>query len=126
MSVLGVGTDLVEIARIAAALQRYGNRFPQRVLAGDELRQWRQGAPDAAYLARRFAAKEALAKALGCGIGGELSFQDVIIGHDGRGAPRVLLSGAGQARAARLGVRHFHLSITDERAYALAFVVAES
>lgn len=123
MSIVGIGTDIVEIERVRRALTRHGNRFAERILTAAELAPMRRNADPAALLARRFAAKEAAAKALGCGIGAEAGFHDLIIDHDAAGAPRLVFSGNAAERAQRLGVKQTHLSISDERHYSLAFVV---
>lgn len=127
--IVGIGTDLVEIVRIAAALEKHGERFLWRVLTPAE----REGAPlfrdadaQARWLAKRYAAKEAVAKALGTGIGGQFSFQDVVIGREASGKPTLAFVGAGKSLVARLGVQRAHLSLTDERAFAQAFVVLEA
>lgn len=124
--IVGIGTDLVDVARIAGALARHGDRFRHRLLAPAERRVFASVEQEAAFLARRWAAKEAVAKAFGTGIGGELSFQDIVVAHDASGRPRLEFTGAGGHLAARLGVARAHLSVSDERGHALAFVVLES
>lgn len=124
--IVGIGTDLVEVARIAAVLARHGDRFRRRVLTDVELRSFDDAAAEAHWLAKRYAAKEAVAKAFGTGIGGTLSFQDIVVGREDSGRPLLTFRGAGQALADRLGVCRAHLSLTDEREFALAFVVLES
>ena len=130
MSIVGIGTDLVAIERLAAMQAEYGERLAVRLLAASEMPAYQSalaagGAAAAALLARRFAAKEAGAKALGCGIGAEAGFHDLVIGHDERGAPALRLTGRAARRAAHLGVARSHLSISDERDHALAMVVLE-
>ncbi len=125
MSILGIGSDLVEIDRIRRVYQAHGMRFAERLLADVELVQLRAAADPAALLARRFAAKEAAAKALGCGIGAEAGFRELVVDHNELGAPQLNFLGGAEHRAEQLGVRSQHLSISDERAYALAFVVLE-
>ncbi|SIT65892.1 holo-[acyl-carrier protein] synthase [Ectothiorhodosinus mongolicus] len=125
MPIIGIGTDLVRIERIERALERHGERFAQRILHPQEYAQWQESAQPAALLAKRFAAKEALAKALGVGIGAQLSLHDICVTHSELGRPELALSGAGAATAARLGVTRLHLSLSDEADHALAFVVAE-
>lgn len=124
--IVGIGTDLVEIARIATVLSRHGDRFRQRVLTPAELAaapRFANRDAEARWLAKRYAAKEAAAKAFGTGIGTQLSFQDLVVGREPSGRPTLVFAGAGVA--ARLGVRRAHLSLTDERGHALAFVVLE-
>lgn len=123
--ILGVGTDIVAIERIAAALERHGERFRARVLTGAERRVFTDAAAEARWFAKRYAAKEAVAKAFGTGIGAQLSFQDIIVGREASGRPTLSFTGDGAALAARLGVRAAHLSLSDEQAMAVAFVVLE-
>lgn len=120
-----MGTDLVAVARMAALHARYGERIAHRLLAPGELAAYRAAAMPAALLARRFAAKEAAAKALGTGIGAHAAFTDIELAHDPTGAPRLQLHGAAAQRAETLGVRHTHVSLSDERDYAIAFVILE-
>ena len=126
MSVIGIGTDLVEIDRIRRAIEAHGERFIQRILTVAERAPMHNAADPAALLARRFAAKEAAVKALGCGIGAEAGFHELVIEHDAAGAPQLVFTGNAAERAQRLGVTQTHLSISDERDYALAFVILTS
>ena len=121
----GIGTDLVLVARVEAALARFGERFRDRVLVAEERAQMPAGAARGRWLAKRWAAKEAVAKAFGTGIGATLGFHDIVIGRAGNGAPRVELRGGAAAFAAAHGITGIHLSLSDEAAHALAFVVLE-
>lgn len=123
--IAGIGTDIVEVARIADALERFGERFRRRVLTGAERRDFADIESEARWFAKRYAAKEAVAKAFGTGIGGQLSFQDIVVGREESGRPLLSFRGDGAALAARLGVTRAHLSLSDEREFALAFVVLE-
>lgn len=125
MSVLGIGTDLVAVARMAGLHARHGERLAARLLAPAERAAYDAAAEPAALLARRFAVKEAAAKALGTGIGAHAAFTDIELVHDPAGAPYLRLHGAAARRAETLGVRHTHVTLSDERDYALAFVVLE-
>ncbi|MEX0385811.1 holo-ACP synthase [Spiribacter onubensis] len=130
MSIVGIGTDIVETARLERMQADHGERLAARLLAGSEWPGYRRALSSgpgeaAAFLARRFAAKEAAAKALGCGIGGEAGFRDVRVTHDEAGAPVLRFDGPAARRAERLGVQAAHLSISDERRYAIAMVVLE-
>ncbi|WP_316572733.1 holo-ACP synthase [Neobacillus sp. YIM B06451] len=112
----GIGIDLIEIGRIRELLEKQG-RFPDRILTVREKEEYSQ-LPDgrrAEYLAGRFAAKEAFAKALGTGIGTSLSFQDIEIAKDTLGKPYFALPVGSNA----------HLSITHTKEYAAAYVVIE-
>ncbi len=121
--IVGIGTDLVSQQRIAAVLSRFGDRFMTRVLTPAECIAAQQSDSAETFLARRWAAKEAAAKALGVGIGAEANFHDIEILPALSGAPDLVFSGAAAATAARIGANRFHISITDERDTALAFVV---
>lgn len=120
--IIGVGTDLVRIARIAAAVQRRGDSFAKRILTPTELGIFSSRRNPSAYLAKRFAAKEALGKALGTGIG-PISWQDVEITNAANGSPSIALSGVAKKLCEERGGTCISLSLSDEREYALAFVV---
>ncbi|MEJ6517745.1 MAG: holo-ACP synthase [SAR86 cluster bacterium] len=122
--ILGIGTDLVQISRIAVALARWGEKFASKILAESELAQFRMN-PNAAFLAKRFAAKEAVAKALGTGMRLGVNFPQIaVVGKPGY-RPEISMTGAAAERARSMGVVSSHLSISDEQEYALAFVVLE-
>lgn len=123
--IIGIGSDLVSIERIRESLERFGERFARRLLGEGELNEWRAAPDAAAYVAKRFAVKEAAGKALGSGIGEGVSWHDIRVAHDRLGAPQLVLAGVAARRADDLGVVRSHLSISDEHHYALAFVVLE-
>jgi holo-[acyl-carrier protein] synthase len=123
--IVGIGTDLCEIARIARALERHGDRFARRVLVEAEFRRYLGHANRAGYVAKRFAAKEALSKALGVGIRAPMNWHNVGVLNRVSGAPYFQMSEALAAFVARRGVATIHVSITDERAIACAFVILE-
>ena len=114
------GVDLIEIDRIAAALQRYGERFLRRIYTPDEIAYCRGRAPN---LAARFAAKEAVMKSLGTGFRG-VGWRDVEVVRASSGAPSPRLHGRARRRAERLGVTAISISLTHSRGFALAFAVA--
>lgn len=118
----GIGTDIVDIERIQAVLERQGERFVQRILTpAEQVEYQRRGAP-VKFLANRFAGKEAVAKALGTGIADGVTFQQIEILPGERGAPEVQLSG----RAAQIGQSdQLLLSLTDERRSVVAFAVLQ-
>lgn len=121
----GIGTDIVEIARMRQALARTP-RLPQRILTPEELEAFRKSTDPAVFLAKRFAAKEAAVKALGTGIGRGISWQHFTVRHDPLGRPLLDVSGAALALARQAGIEHWHLSCSDERTQVIAFVVAET
>lgn len=122
MKIIGIGTDIVEIARIEQLLERRPERFAERILHPAEFERFRDVANKAAWLAKRFATKEAVAKALGTGIGKDVRLQEIETVHDERGKPSLQLHGATLAFADSLGVTAMELSVADERSYAIAFV----
>ncbi len=115
-----VGVDIVEIERIEAVLRRHGERFLQRVYTPTEQAYCRGRVPE---LAARFAAKEAVSKALGTGLRG-IAWQEMEILGDERGKPLVCLHGRAKARAEELGLSEFAVSLSHSRDYAVALVVA--
>ncbi|WP_291511981.1 holo-ACP synthase [Acidithiobacillus sp.] len=124
--IVGLGSDLIAVARMAALHERYGERLQQRLLAGAELGEVPSGPAVAAFLARRFAAKEAALKALGTGLRQGIRWVDLEIAHDALGRPQLHMRGAAQQRLQTLARRPgLWLSISDERAYAMATVVIE-
>lgn len=118
----GVGTDLVHIPRMEGLLLRHGMKFARRILADSEFVEFQQSTKPAEFLAKRFAAKEATAKALGTGFSNGLSLKHIAVRHDELGRPTLDYSGSGAELVERLAIEHSHLSLSDERDYALAFV----
>lgn len=120
----GIGTDLAEIARFGLLLQRHGERTLEKILAPSEREACRASPDPARFLAKRFAAKEALGKALGTGVRAPLLLPAVAIGHDALGKPCFEF---GEELAALFQQRGLtsHLSLSDEGTYALAFVILE-
>ena len=123
--IYGVGIDMVEIARIEASLARFGRRFAERVLSSAECREYEQASRPAQFVARRFAAKEALVKAAGTGFRDGLFLRDISVTHDALGKPSLQFSEQAGRTLERLGIGRSHLSISDEREYALACVLLE-
>lgn len=124
--IVGMGTDIVEIARVEQSLARLGNKFAERILRPEELVIYRSAAQPERYLAKRYAAKEAAAKALGTGIGRGISFQHIAISNTDMGAPQLSFAGAAQTLCETRAIIATHISISDERHYAVATVILES
>lgn len=124
--ICGIGTDIVLISRIRQSETRFGDRFAQRLLAEIEFLEYKQASAPTYFLAKRFAAKEAVAKALGTGMRRGVTFKSIEIQHDRAGKPMVLLRSGAAEMASSLGIKHWHISLSDEKDHALAFVVAES
>ena len=123
--IFGIGTDIVDYARIETMWARYDSRFAKRVLSEQEFPELHNDAHPARLLAKRFAAKEAFAKAVGSGIRHPVSLHRISITHDGLGKPILQFDEVLQRYLAQLGVGAHHLSISDERNMIVAFVVLE-
>ncbi|HVL35128.1 MAG TPA: holo-ACP synthase [Burkholderiales bacterium] len=123
--IFGVGTDVVEIARIEGALGRYGDRFARRILCPSELERFAAHRQPAAYLAKRFAAKEAFTKALGTGIRAPANWHGVWVRNLPSGRPVLEYSDALKTLLAEREIGRSHLSLTDERGVAMATVILE-
>ncbi len=119
----GIGTDIVQVARMERVLCRYGDKFARRVLTPAELRDFGTNKRPAHFLARRFAAKEAVAKALGVGFGQGLSPRHIGVVHDKHGRPGLEYIARGAQLCAELGIGDSHISVSDEQDYAVAFAV---
>lgn len=119
---IAIGTDIVEIRRIADVLERQGDKFVQRILTVSEIEEYRARGNSVAFLAKRFAAKEAIAKALGTGIGRGISFQQMVVSNNAEGAPQVELQSSALKQLTLLGGTNVLLSLSDEKNYALAYV----
>ena len=118
---LATGVDIIEISRVRQVLERYGQRFLDRVFTPSEIEYCRRRAPN---LAARFAAKEAAMKALGTGMR-EVGWKEIEVVRADSGAPAIKLHGQAEQRALRLGVRDTSLSLSHSLQYAVAFVVIE-
>lgn len=121
--IIGIGVDSIEIQRVAGAVQRQP-RLKMRLYTTKELEQIPIGTKAGSRLAALFAAKEAVFKALGTGLGGH-SWQQVEILHKESGAPKVILHGQAKRTAVSLGITCFHISLTHDRGRAMAFCIAE-
>jgi holo-[acyl-carrier protein] synthase len=123
--IFGVGTDVVEIARIQKALERFGERFARKILTEPELGRFRGHRLPANYLAKRFAAKEAFTKALGTGIRSPAGWHGMWVVNLPSGKPELQFTPALQELLRRRQVTGAHLSLTDEKGVAFATVILE-
>lgn len=123
--IYGVGTDVVEIQRIENALTRFGDRFARRILCEPELKRFAAHRQPAAYLAKRFAAKEAFTKALGTGIHAPANWHGVWVRNLPSGKPVLEFSDRLSELLQRRKILQSHLSLTDERGVAMATVILE-
>lgn len=124
--IYGIGIDIVEVRRMEESLARFGRRVAEKILSPAECNEFDATPRPARFLARRFAAKEALVKALGTGFRSGIFPGAIVVIHDELGRPGFELAGSVGAALAMRGVSASHLSITDERQYALAYVLLES
>lgn len=116
----GIGVDIVEIARIKKAIEAHPKTFIKRILTESEIKSFEDHFSQETHIAGRFAAKEAISKALGCGIGEELSWQDLEVLNDNKGKPYVNLSGNALERFPDLEIQ---LSISHDKSSAIAFAI---
>ncbi|SDO65344.1 holo-[acyl-carrier protein] synthase [Halomonas shengliensis] len=123
--ILGIGTDIARVARFEAALSRRGERLAWRLLGELERERLAGHLQPAAFLAKRFAAKEAFVKALGTGLRHGMRWGEIQVVNDSLGRPSLLLAGKAHELARVAGVRATHLSLSDEDEFAVAFVVLE-
>ncbi len=120
MNVLGIGVDLVDVARLRESIERHGERFLARVFTEGELETC---AGRTERLAARFAAKEAVAKAFGTGIGAAAAFVDIEVVNDAAGAPSIVLHGDARRTAATMGVQRVLVSLSHTAQQAMAQVM---
>ncbi len=120
--IYGIGTDIVHIKRMRDNLDKYGDKFARRILTGSEFIEFENKNDKAAFLAKRFAAKEAAAKAMGTGFSQGLSLHHIGVGHDDAGKPVLEFLDIAEKFIQEKKIKQAHLSLADERDYAVAFV----
>lgn len=124
--ILGTGIDIIEVARIDASFQKFGARFLQRILRPDEIAYCLSHKRPAPFLAARFAAKEAVSKAFGTGIGAQLGWQDIEIARKKNGEPFIILHEAAEKLLRERGGRIVHLTLSHTEQHACAMAILES
>ncbi len=122
----GIGVDIAEIERFRKLIERYGERVVTRLLTEQEQQQFNQRQQSPAFLASRFAAKEAASKALGSGIAGGIGFRSIEVVNDARGKPELAFHDAAEQLARQQKINRALLSLSDERHYVVAMVVLET
>ena len=122
--IFGIGTDLIRIQRLQASVDKFAERFAERILMPRELEGYRETRHAVRFLAMRFAGKEAVAKALGTGFAHGIWVRDIGIVHNAWGKPEVIFSTRGEAVCRDLGVGKCMISLADEGGFAVAFAVA--
>ena len=124
--IYGIGTDIVEVARIELSITQFGDDFAKRILAKSEFATYEKSSIKPRFLAKRFAAKEAFSKALGTGLRAPATFQNIAVSHDDLGKPILILADELQAFLTAKNISKTHISLSDERNLAAAFVVLEN
>ncbi len=124
--IFGVGTDIVELARVQATYDRFGEHFVRRILMPEELELFRKTSWPVRFLAMRFAGKEAAAKAMGTGFRHGIWVRDVGITNNERGRPLIIWSERGRKVCKELGIGKGHVSLTDDAGLIVAFAVVET
>jgi holo-[acyl-carrier protein] synthase len=124
--IFGIGTDIVEVSRIEASIEKFGDDFAERILAQSEMQSYLDSSIKPRFLAKRFAAKEAFSKALGTGLREPATFQNIAVSHDDLGKPILVLAQPLQDFLATKTIQYMHISISDEKNLAAAFVVLET
>ena len=124
--ILGIGIDIIEVERIRASHEKFGERFLNRILHPNEISYCLSFKTPAPFLAVRFAAKEAISKVFGTGIGAQLGWQDMEVARKESGEPYAILHGGGQALLQARGGRHVLISLSHTQNYATAVAILES
>lgn len=120
--IFGIGTDIVRVDRMQKNIERHGVRFAERILTVAELNEFRSEARPAHFLAKRFAAKEAAAKAMGTGFRDGLMLHHIGVTHDRAGKPQLAFTDQAEEFIRRHGITSVHVSLADEQDHAVAFV----
>jgi len=123
--IYGIGTDIVEVTRIEHSIAQFGDDFARRILASSEMDSYLASKIKARFLAKRFAAKEAFSKALGTGIRPPVTFQNIAVTHDELGKPILVLANELQTFLDSKNIAYMHITISDEKNLAAAFVILE-
>lgn len=121
--IFGIGTDIVHVIRMRDSLEKHGDKFARRILTELEFSEFTDKHDQAAFLAKRFAAKEATAKAMGTGFSQGLSLRHIGVKHDDAGKPLLEFLGVAEQFLQDNNIKQMHLSLADERDYAVAFVM---
>ena len=124
--IVGIGVDIVDVSRIQKMFDKYGQHFAERILCKEEMQGFSKVTNPVSLLAKRFAAKEAAAKALGTGMREGVGFQSFQITHDALGKPELTFHHAALQKIHFLKVSRTHITISDEKNYAVGFVTLES
>ena len=120
--IFGIGTDIVHVVRMEKNLERFGEKFPKRILTKNDKADYQKEKKQANFLARRFAAKEATVKAMGLGFSGGLGWRQIGVNHDDKGKPLLEFNGFASEFVRNNDIVETHVSLADENEYAVAVV----
>lgn len=123
--IIGIGIDIIEVTRVRSAYERFGERFTKRILLEEEIAYCLAHKDPAPYLTARFAAKEAVSKAFGTGIGAQLGWHDIQVGRDTTGRPYIILHGEGLGLFQHLHATQISLSLSHTGSHATAIAILE-
>jgi holo-[acyl-carrier protein] synthase len=123
--ILGIGIDIIEVARVQASFEKFGDRFTNRILHPNEVSYCLSHRVPGPFLAARFAAKEAISKAFGTGIGAQLGWHDMEVGRKESGEPYVILHEKGRILLNERGAKHLLISLSHTAAHATAVAILE-
>lgn len=121
--IFGIGTDVVRLDRVQRTLERFGDHFVRRLLLPEELAAFHGQRRPARFLAMRFAAKEAIVKAMGTGFSHGVWIRDIGVVQNAWGRPEIVYSSRGEERRRELGIGQGHVSLTDEAGLVVAIAV---
>lgn len=123
--IFGIGTDIVQVKRMSESLDKHGDRFAKRILAEHEFVEFTDYKNKSSFLAKRFAAKEAAVKALGTGFRDGISMTHISVDHDDLGKPLLMFTEVAKQKLQEQEIRSSHISIADEKEFAVAYVILE-
>ena len=123
--IFGIGTDVIQVSRVAQTFERFGDHFVNRLLMDEELEYFQRTKHPVRFLSMRFAAKEAVVKAMGTGFANGMWIRDTGTVPNPLGRPEVIFSERGKAMCSRLGIAGGHLTLTDEAGLVVAVAVLE-
>ncbi|MAI42816.1 MAG: holo-ACP synthase [Candidatus Azotimanducaceae bacterium] len=122
--IVGIGVDIVQVSRVEHLIDKWGEKFALRILSDEELSSFSGNKIQTNFLSKQFAAKEAVSKALGTGLKG-IRLSEISVLRDKKGKPFVKFSGRAAVEALVVGAKYVHVSIADERDYAIAYVIID-
>ncbi|CAL4042881.1 holo-ACP synthase [Buchnera aphidicola] len=125
MTIIGIGIDIIKISRIRKIIDNLGSKLAKRILSKKEFYQYSIKKNRINFLAKRFSAKEAAAKALGIGIRNGIKFSDFEVYNDNYGSTKLVLLNQAKILAKIMGIKYIHINLTDEKKYAYAIVIFE-